>query len=92
VFENYVRKGKELYIEGKLKTRSWDDPQGQKRHKTEVTVLNMQMFSDQQGQSQGGQGGGYSAAQQQVSHNTTPKGDSKQTNFGDLPADDDLPF
>lgn len=39
---NYARKGKQLYIEGRLQTRSWDDQQsGQKRYKTEVVAENI---------------------------------------------------
>lgn len=39
IVESYVKKGQELYIEGKIKTRSWDDSDGNKRYQTEV-VLN----------------------------------------------------
>ena len=40
----YLKKGSKLYIEGKLKTRSWDDPKGQKHYITEVVVVDMQML------------------------------------------------
>jgi single-strand DNA-binding protein len=36
--EKYVKKGSQVYIEGKLKTRSWDDKDGNKRYTTEVIV------------------------------------------------------
>src|SRR3989338_7759159 len=36
--EKYVRKGKLLYVEGYLKTRNWDTPEGVRRFKTEVVV------------------------------------------------------
>jgi len=35
---NYLQKGKQVYIEGRLQTRSWDDKDGQKRYTTEVVV------------------------------------------------------
>lgn len=38
VIENYVRKGSLLHVEGKIKTRSWDDQNGQKRYSTEIQV------------------------------------------------------
>jgi single-strand DNA-binding protein len=38
VAENYVRKGKKVYVEGKMKTRSWEDQSGQKRYSTEVVL------------------------------------------------------
>ena len=37
----YVRKGKPLYVEGYLKTRSWDSPEGAKIFRTEVVVENV---------------------------------------------------
>ena len=36
VVEKYVRKGSQLYIEGKLRTRSWDDQNGQKHYATDI--------------------------------------------------------
>jgi len=40
----YLRKGKQVYIEGKLQTRSWDDRDGNKRYTTEIVAQNMQML------------------------------------------------
>ena len=42
--ENYVTKGKEIAIEGKLTYRSWDDKEGHKRYTTEVVVNEVLMF------------------------------------------------
>jgi single-strand DNA-binding protein len=39
IVESYVKKGQQLYIEGKIKTRSWDDSEGNKKYMTEI-VLN----------------------------------------------------
>lgn len=39
--EQYVKKGKPLYIEGYLKTRSWDGPEGAKIFRTEIVVENV---------------------------------------------------
>ncbi len=44
VCEKHVRKGKLLYIEGYLKTRSWDTPEGVKKFKTEVIVQDLIML------------------------------------------------
>jgi len=41
---SYLKKGKLIYIEGYLKTRSWDTPEGIRRHKTEVIVQDMIML------------------------------------------------
>lgn len=40
----YLNKGKLVYIEGRLQTRSWDDQNGQKRYKTEVVCANLQLL------------------------------------------------
>lgn len=40
----YLRKGKQVYIEGKLQTKSWEDRDGNKRYTTEIVASNMQML------------------------------------------------
>lgn len=42
--EKYLRKGSQVYIEGKLRTRSWDDDGGQKRYTTEIVADVMQLL------------------------------------------------
>ena len=44
VAERYVKKGSQLFIEGKIRTRSWDDKEGNKRYTTEIIADNMQML------------------------------------------------
>lgn len=44
VAEKYLKKGNSVYIEGKLRTRSWDDKEGNKRYTTEVVADNMTML------------------------------------------------
>ncbi len=41
---NYLSKGRLVYIEGRIQTRSWDDKDGNKRYATEIIALNMQML------------------------------------------------
>jgi single-strand DNA-binding protein len=41
IVEQYVGKGKKIYIEGRLQTRNWEDQAGQKRYKTEVVAENV---------------------------------------------------
>lgn len=50
----YLNKGKLVYIEGRLQTRSWDDQNGQKRYKTEVVCANLQLLGSK-GESEGPQ-------------------------------------
>ena len=44
LIENYVTKGKEIAIEGKLTNRTWDDKEGNKRYTTEVVVNEVLLF------------------------------------------------
>ena len=44
VVERYVNKGDKLYLEGKIRTRNYDDKQGIKRYMTEVYVDNLEML------------------------------------------------
>ncbi|CAM3696268.1 single-stranded DNA-binding protein [Rheinheimera salexigens] len=64
----YLRKGSKIYIEGKLKTRKWQDKEGVERYTTEVVANELQMLDGRGGdnQQQGGQQGGYQRPQQQA--------------------------
>jgi single-strand DNA-binding protein len=56
----YLKKGKLVYIEGQLRTDSWEDKEsGQKRYRTEIVAQNMQML-DRRGDEGGSGGGAYS--------------------------------
>lgn len=48
ICEKYVKKGDKLYIEGKIRTRSYDDQKGIKRYVTEIYADNMEMLSPRQ--------------------------------------------
>lgn len=48
IAEKYVKKGNPLYIEGKIRTRSWEDKDGNKRYTTEIIADNMQMLGAKQ--------------------------------------------
>jgi single-strand DNA-binding protein len=59
----YLRKGSQVYIEGQLQTRKWQDQQGQDRYTTEVRARDMQMLGGRPGAgapAAGGSQGGYS--------------------------------
>ena len=54
----YLQRGRQIYVEGRLQTRSWDDQQsGEKRYRTEIVCENFQMLG-QRGDGGGGYGGG----------------------------------
>ena len=52
----YITKGKQIYVEGRLQTRNWDDDQGVRHYRTEVIANNIE-FLDRRGDSGGGGGG-----------------------------------
>ena len=52
ILNQYCKKGSSLFVDGKLQTQSWDDPNGQKRYKTEIVVSNFQMLGSGKGQQQ----------------------------------------
>lgn len=79
LIEKFVAKGMLLYVEGKLRTRSWDDQNGNKRYVTEVLVSGIQ-FLEKKEQSEIAQN--VRGAQQMQ---------SQAVNAG-APIDDDLPF
>jgi single-strand DNA-binding protein len=57
----YLKKGRSVYVEGKLQTRSWDDKEsGQKKYRTEILVNDLVLLGG--GQREGGEGGGYSGS------------------------------
>jgi single-strand DNA-binding protein len=51
----YLAKGRQVYIEGRIQTRSWDDKEGQKRYMTEIVANEVQFLSS--GGERGGGGG-----------------------------------
>lgn len=60
----YLKKGRRLYVEGRLQTRSWDGQDGQKKYRTEIVADNMIMLD-------GGQSSGFSPAPQNPKSNDT---------------------
>jgi single-strand DNA-binding protein len=54
----YLKKGSQVYIEGSLRTRKWQDKQGQERYSTEIVGNDMQMLGGRGGGGGGGTGGG----------------------------------
>jgi single-strand DNA-binding protein len=93
--ENYIRKGSQIFVEGRIRSRSWDDQNGQKRYVTEIQADSIQLLG-RRGEgtapapAQPTYGGGYNApAQPQNPQQTTP-----MVNPADLTDDgaDDLPF
>jgi len=98
----YLKKGSAVYIEGRIRTRKWQDKEGQERYTTEIEANEMQMLGGRQnaGASSGGEaeygGGGYGGSMPSAG-STSPSGAAarpapakKAPSFDDM--DDDIPF
>ena len=92
----YLKKGKQVYIEGRLKTRKYTDKDGVEKYTTEVIASDMTMLGSREGMGggdEGGGGGGYSrpAARPSAPSAAAAKPAAKSsTGFDDM--DDDIPF
>ena len=80
--QEYLTKGKQIYIEGRLQTRQWDDKDGNKRYTTEIKADRVTLL--------GGGGGGSRGA-------SMDRGSSQMSSGGDEPpmdpiTEDDIPF
>lgn len=96
VMAQYLKKGRPVFIEGRLKLDQWQDQQGNKRSKLKVVVENFQFVdSGQGGGAGGGGGGGYSGGG--GGGNGGSGGGSSYSGGGNydsdpVPPDDDIPF
>ncbi|MDR1698548.1 MAG: single-stranded DNA-binding protein [Prevotellaceae bacterium] len=89
ISERFIKKGSQIYVEGKLRTRSWDDKEGNKRYVTEIYADNIQLLGNRrQENSEGGNNTPLAkpvpvtAEQQPAATQSAPPADSA----------DDLPF
>jgi single-strand DNA-binding protein len=55
----YLKKGRQIYVEGKIRTRKWQDKDGQDRYTTEVLADTVQFLGGRDGEGGGGGGGDY---------------------------------
>jgi single-strand DNA-binding protein len=62
IASEYLRKGSQVYIEGSLRTRKWQDKQGQERYSTEIVGNELQMLGGRGGAGGGEGGGGFRSA------------------------------
>ena len=78
----YLKKGRSVYVEGRLKTRKWTDKEGVERYTTEIVAENMQML--------GGRDDGERTAPPAQRQAPKPAARSSADAFADMP--DDVPF
>ena len=99
VVERFVRKGTQLYIEGRIRTRSWEDQTGNKRYTTEIIADTLQLLGKKT-DNPAAQPGGYTQptyqqqqpgyTQQQPAY--TQQQPAQPVNIADDGPEDDLPF
>ena len=82
----YLKKGSQVYVEGSLRTRKWQDKEGKERYTTEIVADRMQMLGSRQG---GGDAGGREAKEPAAAgeDKSSKKSAGK---FDDM--EDDIPF
>ncbi|MES2393677.1 MAG: single-stranded DNA-binding protein [Acidobacteriota bacterium] len=89
IVRDYVKKGTQVFVEGKIQTRSWDDKEsGQKKYKTEILVNELSLLGGGAGRGEGGaerSSGGYSRSSAPASSSAPDYADQGIT-------DEDIPF
>ena len=85
----YLSKGRQIYIEGRIQTREWEDREGEKRRTTEIVAREMQMLGRRGEINTSYDDSGTSASDTSAS-STTPSSTAADT--GTPPPDDDIPF
>jgi single-strand DNA-binding protein len=80
IVSQYLTKGRQVYIEGRIRTRQWQDQQGQKRFSTEIVAQNVQLLGSRSERAPG----------EEVDAPAAPE-DTVTADFGGGP-DDDIPF
>jgi len=83
IAQKYVKKGSQLYIEGKIRSRSWDDKDGVKRYTTEIVADNMQLLGRRPEDGQG-------SSAVSNDNKSIPEADTTYSLNNDVA--DDLPF
>lgn len=83
----YLKKGRSVYVEGRLKTRKWQDKDGVEKYTTEIIADQMQMLGGRDG---GGDDGGGSRPAARAPAASKPAPQKSSTGFDDM--DDDIPF
>ena len=91
----YLKKGRSVYVEGRLKTRKWQDKDGAEKYTTEIIAEEMKMLGGREGMGGGaddGGGGGYSERPQPASRPAAAARAAPKSSTGFDNMDDDIPF
>jgi len=87
IASEYLKKGRSVYVEGRLQTRSWEDKQGQKRYTTEIVASDLVLL----GGGRGEEGGGRSSRGGEFDQSGHGDFDSAPARSTEI-TDDDIPF
>jgi len=83
----YLRKGSQVYVEGRLRTRKWQDKEGRDRYTTEIIANEMQMLGGRAGGGMGTESRAEPRAAAPAERGGSAPAPSSSTEF-----DDDIPF
>jgi len=93
VISQYLKKGRPILVEGRLKLDQWDDKQtGQKRSRLGVVLENFQFLDSGRGDGSGGGGGGGGRSFSQAPPSNAPASPDTPEPEGPDPGEDDVPF
>ena len=76
VVEKHVHKGDKLYVEGRIRYRSYDDPKGQRRYVTEILVENMELLNPKPAERE--ENAQHTAAQSTTTQPSTPQPENEK--------------
>ena len=86
----YLKKGSQVYIEGALKTRKWQDKDGQDRYTTEIVAYQMKMLGSRQGSGDSNESAPRERPSQPPAQQSAPQAPQGGSGFNDF--EDDIPF
>jgi single-strand DNA-binding protein len=86
----YLKKGRPVYVEGRLKTRKWTDKDGVEKYTTEIVADQMQLLGSREGMGEGESRGAPAARPAGKPAGGAPAASKSSTGFDDM--DDDIPF
>ncbi len=93
IASEYLRKGSQVYVEGRLRTRKWQDKSGNDRYTTEIVANEMQMLGSRGGGQMGGEGGGGGGRRAEPSRAPAARDEFEAAPEGRGDEfDDDIPF
>ena len=89
IVRDYVKKGSQIFVEGKIQTRSWEDKETKvKKYRTEILVNELSLLGGRGGEGGSSSGGGYSRSSSPSNSAAAPANDYADQQI----TDDDIPF